>query len=403
MRPVDNVLRELDELRRRDPDVHGGRLFGLVYPSGRDDIEELIRAVYERYLFSNALNPLRFAAQAGIERDVITMTGDLVHRRATEHHGGAVTSGGTESILMSILVNRERARAKGVARPQILAPNSAHPAYAKAAHYFDMDYVSIPLDDSYRADVAQARRLITEKTCVVVASAYSYPHGILDPVQELAALAKEHGAGCHVDACIGGFVLPFMEMLGRVVPAWDFRVDGVTEISVDVHKYGYVPKGVSVILHRDDDWLWNQTFFYDQWGSGLYATPAIAGARAAAPIVAAWAVMQHLGLDGYKEIVGELLVTVARVREGLGAIGGIDIVGEPIGPLLALKSDTVDLYAVADVMDEKGWHLNRNTDPYGLHLMLSPAHRDVVDDLLHDFSYAVSHHGQSKGRPARYA
>jgi len=183
MRPVDNVLRELDELRRRDPDVHGGRLFGLVYPSGRDDIEELIRAVYERYLFSNALNPLRFAAQAGIERDVITMTGDLVHRRATEHHDGAVTSGGTESILMSILVNRERARAKGVARPQILAPNSAHPAYAKAAHYFDMDYVSIPLDDSYRADVAQARRLITEKTCVVVASAYSYPHGILDPVQ----------------------------------------------------------------------------------------------------------------------------------------------------------------------------------------------------------------------------
>jgi len=143
---------------------------------------------------------------------------------------------------MSILVNRERARAKGVARPQILAPNSAHPAYAKAAHYFDMDYVSIPLDDSYRADVAQARRLITEKTCVVVASAYSYPHGIIDPVQELAALAKEHGAGCHVDACIGGFVLPFMEMLGRDVPAWDFRVDGVTEISVDVHKYGYVPR-----------------------------------------------------------------------------------------------------------------------------------------------------------------
>ncbi|MFZ1061918.1 MAG: aminotransferase class V-fold PLP-dependent enzyme [Acidimicrobiales bacterium] len=402
-RAVDDVLAQLDELRRSEPDVHGGRLFGLVYPSGREDIEHLIRAVYERYLFSNALNPLRFAAQAGLEREVIAMAGDLAHRRASEHHGGAVTSGGTESILMSMLVNRERARARGVERPQILAPVSAHPAYAKAAHYFDMDFSTIPLDSSYRADVSAARRLMSERTCVVVASAYSYPHGIMDPVEELAALAHEYGAGCHVDACIGGFVLPFMELLGHDVPPWDFRVDGVTEISMDVHKYGYVPKGASVILHRDDDWLWHQTFFYDKWGSGLYATPAIAGARAAAPIVAAWAVMQYLGVEGYKQIVRDLLATVAHVREGIEAIGGVEIVGDPIGPLLALRSDTIDLYAVADVMDEKGWHLNRNTDPYGLHFMLSPAHRDVVDDLLTDFAWAVAHHGPSVGRPARYA
>jgi glutamate/tyrosine decarboxylase-like PLP-dependent enzyme len=374
-----------------------------VYPSGREDIEQLIHAVYERYLFSNALNPLRFAAQASMEREVIAMAGDLVHRGATEHHGGAMTSGGTESILMSMLVNRERARAKGVERPQILAPLSAHPAYAKAAHYFDMEFVPIPLDGSYRADIAQARQLMTDRTCVVVASAYSYPHGIMDPVEDLAALAHEHGVGCHVDACIGGFVLPFMEMLGRDVPPWDFRVQGVTEISMDVHKYGYVPKGASVVLHRDDDWLWYQTFFYDQWGSGLYATPAIAGARAAAPIVAAWAVMKHLGVEGYKEIVSELLATVSYFREGMAAIGGIEIVGEPIGPLLALRSDTVDLYAVADVLDERGWHLNRNTEPYGLHLMLSPAHRDVIDELLGDLSFAMAHHGTSQGKPARYA
>jgi len=402
-RSVEDVLHELDELRSLDPDVHAGRLFGLVYPSGREDIEQLIHAVYERYLFSNALNPLRFAAQASMEREVIAMAGDLVHRGATEHHGGAMTSGGTESILMSMLVNRERARAKGVERPQILAPLSAHPAYAKAAHYFDMEFVPIPLDGSYRADIAQARQLMTDRTCVVVASAYSYPHGIMDPVEDLAALAHEHGVGCHVDACIGGFVLPFMEMLGRDVPPWDFRVQGVTEISMDVHKYGYVPKGASVVLHRDDDWLWYKTFFYDQWGSGLYATPAIAGARAAAPIVAAWAVMKHLGVEGYKEIVSELLATGSYFREGMAAIGGIEIVGEPIGPLLALRSDTVDLYAVADVLDERGWHLNRNTEPYGLHLMLSPAHRDVIDELLGDLSFAMAHHGTSQGKPARYA
>ena len=314
-----------------------------------------------------------------------------------------MTSGGTESILMSMLVNRERARARGIERPQILAPTSAHPAYAKAAHYFDMDYVPIPLDADYRADVNAARALITERTCVIVAAAFSYPHGVIDPVTELAALAAEHGIGCHVDACIGAFVLPFMEMLGHPVAPWDFRVEGVTEISMDIHKYGYVPKGASVILHRDDDWVWHQTFFYERWGSGLYATPAIAGARAAAPFVAAWAVMQHLGTDGYKELVADLLTTVERVRRGIEAIDGLEIVGDPVGPVLAFRSDTTDLYAVADVMDERGWHLNRNLDPYGLHLMLSPAHRDVVDELLADLAHAVENHGPSKGVTARYA
>ena len=402
-RSASDVLDELATLRREDPVVHGGRLFGLVYPTGRDDIESLIHRVYDDFLFSNALNPMRFAAQARIERDVIDWVGQLAHLASSEHHGGSTTSGGTESILMSMLVNRERARARGVERPQILAPASVHPAYAKAAHYFDMDYVQIPLDDAYRADVGAARALLTERTAVIVASAYSYPHGVVDPVPELAALAAERGIGCHVDACIGGFVLPFMEMLGRPVPPWDFRVEGVTEISMDIHKYGYVPKGASVILHRDDDWLLRQTFFYEHWGSGLYATPAMAGARAAAPFVAAWAVMSYLGTDGYCELVTDLLDTVSRVRAGVDAIDGLEIVGDPIATVLALRSDSLDLFAVADAMDERGWHLNRNADPRGLHVMLSPVHRALVDDLLGDLADSVAHHGPSKGVAARYS
>jgi sphinganine-1-phosphate aldolase len=402
-RTVADVVADLDERQHRDPDVHGARLFGLVYPTGREDIEQLIRTVYDRFLFANALNPLKFTALAQMEREVVSMASDLVHRPLTDKPGGAMTAGGTESILMSMVVNRERARAKGVERPQILAPVSAHPAYAKAAHYFDMDLVPVPLDDDYRADVRAARSLMTDRTCVVVASAYSYPHGIMDPVEQLAALAGEREIACHVDACIGGFVLPFLEQLGRDVPPWDFRVGGVTEISMDVHKYGYVPKGASILLHRDENWAWLQTFFYDQWGSGLYATPAIAGARAAAPSVAAWAVMQYLGQEGYRAIVADLMVLTDRVRVALASMSDIEIVGDPVGPLLALRSDTIDLYAVADVMDERGWHLNRNTDPHGLHLMLSPAHAAVVDELLADMAFAVQHHGVSKGRPARYS
>jgi sphinganine-1-phosphate aldolase len=400
-RPADAVLAELDERRSREPDVHGARLFGLTYPTGRSELEDLAHAVYERYLYGNALNPFKFPELAGLEREVVDMVGDNV--RVPDGGGGCMTSGGTESILMSMLVNRERARARGVERPQILAPISAHPAYAKAAHYFDLDVVRIPLDASWRADVDAARDLIGPDTAVVVASAFTYPHGVMDPVTELAALAAEHGAGCHVDACIGGFVLPFLERLGHDVPPWDFRVDGVTEISADVHKYGYVPKGASVVLHRDDDWFGYQAFVYDTWPSGLYGSAAIAGARPAAPIATAWAVMTHLGADGYTEIVRDLMETTSTVRGAIEGLDGVEIVGDPIGPVLATRSDTVDLYAVADVLDDRGWNVNRNTDPRGLHVMLSPAHGAVADALVADLADAVAHHGESRGKEARYS
>lgn len=405
-RAVDEVLADLDERRAQDPDVHGSRLFGLVYPTGRTDLEELADSVYKRYLFANALNPLKFPEQARLETELVQWVAELVHRpmnATSKRSPGSTTSGGTESILMSMLVNRERALARGVERPTILAPQTAHPAYAKAAHYFDMDYVRIPVDDGYRADVNAARSLITENTCVIVASAFTYPHGILDPVTELAGLAGEKRIGCHVDACIGGFVLPFLEQLGKPIAPWDFRVEGVTEMSVDVHKYGYVPKGVSVLLHADDDWFFDQVFFYDEWASGLYATPGVAGARPAAPVATAWAMTQHLGTDGYREIVADLCQTVDRMRAGIEAIDGIEIVGDPIGPVLALRSSTVDLHAVGDVMDDRGWNLNRNTDPTGLHMMLSPIHREAVDALLADLAEAVAHHGDSRGKEVRYS
>lgn len=363
----------------------------------------MLHEVYDEFLFHNALNPLRFPELNAIEREVIDMTAALVNRAPTERHPGSVTSGGTESILMSMLVNRERAKARGVEHPEILAPASAHPAYAKAGHYFGMKLVHIPLDNQFRADVEAARALVNANTAVIVANAYSYPHGAMDPVPELAALAKSHGIGCHVDACIGGFVLPFMEELGYDVPPWDFRVDGVTEISIDIHKYGYVPKGASVILHRDDDWAWLQTYFYSEWGSGLYATPAIAGARAAAPIVASWAVMKYLGHEGFVEITKGLMDATDRLRAGLEQIPGIRIVGQPVGPLLALQSDELDLFGVGDELISRGWFVNRNSDPRGLHLMLSPVHAPLIDQLLADFSAAVTLQPRSTSDEVRYS
>jgi sphinganine-1-phosphate aldolase len=400
-RAADAILADLEAKQAREPDVHGARLFGLVYPTGRDDLEHLLEEVNRRYLFGNALNPFKFKELAALQDDVVSITSGLLH--LPEGGGGTMTSGGTESILMSMLVNRERAYARGIERPQILAPESAHPAYAKAAHYFGMDVVRVPLDAGYRADVAAARSLVTPDTAVVIASAFNYPYGVMDPVADLAGLAAEHGIGCHVDGCIGGFVLPFLERLGHDVPPWDFRVEGVTEISADVHKYGYCPKGASTILHRDPDWFGHQVFLFDNWGSGLYGSPGIAGARPAGPIATAWAALSYLGEAGYVEIMRDLMKTAAEVRGAIEAIDGIDVVGDPIGPVMAFTSDTVDLDAVGDVMDDKGWNLNRNTDPRGLHLMLSPAHGQVAGQLIDDFRDAVANHGESRGVEARYS
>jgi glutamate/tyrosine decarboxylase-like PLP-dependent enzyme len=390
--PAPEVLELMGRRQSTEPDVHAGRLFGLVYPSGRPDIEELIVEVNRRYLFGNALNPFRFPELAALETEVVASVASLLHRPETSQKAGAMTSGGTESILLAMLTHRQRARARGIDIPQILAPASAHPAYAKAAHYFGLELVQIPLDEAWRADVAAARTLITPRTAVIVASAFSYPYGIMDPVEDLAGLAADVGVGCHVDACIGAFVLPFLERLGHSVPPFDFRLPGVTTISADIHKYGYVPKGASVVLHRQDDWFELQGFLYGKWGAGLYGSAAMAGARPASPIACAWAVLNYLGVEGYTEIVRGLAETTARFRAVVAGIPEIEIVGDPIGPVLAMASTraSFDLHAVADVLAERRWYLNRNLEPRGLQLMLSPGHAAVMDELAVDFGESIA-------------
>ena len=402
-RPAVDILGELAARQAEEPDVGAARLFGLVYPSGRADLDTLLTEVNRRYLFGNALNPLRFPRLADMESEVVRSVAWLLNRPPGETAGGVMTSGGTESILMAMLVSRERARARGVERPVIVAPRSAHPAYAKAAHYFGMDLVQVPLDERWRADSAAAARSIDERTAVVVASAFSYPYGVMDPVEELAAHAARVGAACHVDACIGGFVLPFLERLGREVPPWDFRVSGVTSISADVHKYGYVPKGASVVVHRDDDWFAHQVFLYDRWGAGLYGSGAIAGARPAAPVACAWAAFNYLGIEGYTAITAELGTVTGRFRTLVSTLPGLEVLGDPIGPVLALFSEEVDLHAVAAAMDSRGWHLNRLTEPRGLHVMLSPGHAAVFPELARDLADAVAHHGDAVEGEVRYS
>ncbi len=400
--PREQLLAKMRDRKQADADWRGGRTWSLIYPAG-EDVDELLREANELYLYENALNPFRFPSLRQMEEEVVEMTAGLLH--AGEQAGGAMTSGGTESILMAVKTARDRAREeRGVAKPELLAPRSAHPAFAKAAKYLGLELVQVPLRDDFRADVDAAAKLVNENTALMVGSAPNYPHGVVDPIPELAALAAERGISFHTDACVGGFLLPFFERLGEPVPPFDFRVPGVTTISADVHKYGYCTKGASVILHRDKAHLHKyQLFVFDQWPGGLYGSFAMAGARPAAPIAAAWAVMNYLGEEGYLRLAAVLRDCVRRIRAGIEAIPGLRIWADPVASVLAFGSPTLDISAVGDAMDDRGWHLDRQKDPDALHLMISPAHAKIADTFLEDLRQAIAHHGESRGVQARYS
>jgi glutamate/tyrosine decarboxylase-like PLP-dependent enzyme len=286
----------------------------------------------------------------------------------------------------------------------MVAPFSAHPAFAKAAKYLGIELHQVPLDDDYRARVDEAERRINENTVLVVGSAPNYPFGTVDPIPELAALAEARGVSFHTDSCLGSFLLPFYERLGEDVPPFDFRVPGVTTMSADVHKYGYCTKGASVVLHRTDANLkQNQLFFWDRWPGGIYASFSMAGARPAAPIAAAWAILNHLGEEGYLRLAERIRDTTRALQQGIEAIPGLRVWGEPVMSVFSFGSDELDVFAVGDVMDARGWHLDRQQGPDALHLMVSPEHHKVVEPFLADLREAVASHGASKGVQARYS
>ena len=400
--PREKLFERMRARKKEDADWRAGRTWSLVYPAG-EEVDGILHEANELYLYENALNPFRFPSLRQMETEVVGMTAGLLN--APEAADGAMTSGGTESILMAVKSARERARAeRGVTQPELLAPVSAHPAFAKAAAYLDLKHVQVPLCDDYRADVNAAAKLLTENTALMVGSAPNYPFGVIDPIPELAALAAERGISFHTDACLGGFLLPFYERLGVNVPPFDFRVPGVTTISADVHKYGYCTKGASVIVHREAEHLRKyQLFVYRDWPGGLYGSFAMAGARPGSPIAAAWAIMMYLGEEGYLRLAQSVRETTEKLSSGIAAIPQLRVWGDPAMSVLAFGSDEVDIMAIGDVMDDRGWCLDRQTDPAALHMMVSPEHAKVVDAFLADLLRAIQHHETSRGREARYS
>ena len=397
-RPADDVLADVLAAHEGDLDWRDGRAFSLVYNPDTPDLEHLLDEVGRRYLHDNALNPFKYPSVLQMELDVVAMAADLL---GGPPDAGSMSSGGTESIFLAVQVARDHARAeRGIAEPLLLTASTAHPAFAKAAKYLDVEQVRVPVGPDGRADVDAMAAAVTDRTGLVVGSAPCYPYGVMDPIADLAAMAAERGILFHTDACLGGWLLPWWERLGESVPPWDFRVPGVTSISADVHKYGYAFKGASVILYRDRDLVKRQHFWYDDWPGGLYASGTTAGTRPAAPIVGAWTAINHLGVDGYLRLAEIVRDTTRRFADGIGAIDGLRVHHDYDLSLFEFGSDTLDIGAVADVMDDRGWNLDRQQG--GLHLMVSPYHAKIADQFLADLADAAATDRSSRGTAAGY-
>lgn len=374
---MSDALDRLRELQAADLPVHGGRTLAYVYDSGLAEVDRVGREAVAAYAGSNGLDPTAFPSLLQMENEVVGFAADLLD--APVSAVGTVTSGGTESVLLAVQAARD---ARPVAAPTIVVPTTVHAAFHKAAHYFGVSLRSVPVGPDFRADPAATAAACDDSTVLVVASAPSYAHGVVDPVTEIAALAAERGIRCHVDACIGGWVLPYAARLGRPVPPWTFAVEGVTSISVDLHKYGYAPKGTSVLLHRTPELRRPQFFASAAWPGYTMLNSTMQSTKSGGPLAGAWAVLQTLGDAGYLRLSGEVFEAVDRIVAGISA--PLRVVVPPDSTLVALATDdTCDPFTICDEMAARGWYVQPQMSYDGLpatvHLSVSAATLASVD------------------------
>jgi sphinganine-1-phosphate aldolase len=383
--PIDELRRVMDEAAAGDADWLAGMAAGTNYPAG-DDVLEVAKEAYLRFFSTNGLLPSTFPSLARFERDVIDYAAGLLHG---PNAVGSITSGGSESILMGVKSARDRARRfhPEISSPEMVVPVSAHPAFTKAADYFGLTAMTVPLGSDHQIDVDAYQAAVSANTVLLVASAPSLTLGMVDPVEELAPIAAERDIGFHVDSCVGGFFLPFAEKLGEPVPRFDFRVPGVTTISADLHKFGYTAKGASLIMSRDRDVFEHQRFRFgggtrpDDW----YVTPSMTGTRPGGAIAAAWAVMTYLGEAGYLDRTRRTLDYLHRWWAAIEAIEGLEVMGTPAMSVFAIASTTLDMFAIGKGMEARGWLVYTDSEPVPtLRFMQSPGHEPYVDRYVAD-------------------
>ena len=401
-RSREEIIAEMEDFYAREEHKwRDGYVSGAVYHGEQEHIDFQNQV----YAINSQTNPLHFDVwPSGVkfEAEIVAMTANMLNAdKAEDEIVGTVTSGGTESILLAMKTYRDRARAeKGISEPEMIVPTTAHAAFDKASQYFDIKMIRVPVGEDFRADVKATEAAITANTAVIVGSSPPFPHGIIDPIEELSELARAHGIGFHTDACLGGFVLPWAEKLGYPVPPFDFRLPGVTSMSCDTHKYGYAAKGTSVVLYRGRNLRHYQYYTTTEWPGGLYFSPTLAGSRPGALSAACWAAMISTGEQGYLDATRGILSTADAIKAGIRSIPELRLLGDPLF-VIAFASDELDIYAVSDYMAKKGWSLNGLQLPPALHIALTVRHAQpsfaerLVADLREAVAYVKAHPGMT--------
>jgi sphinganine-1-phosphate aldolase len=389
----DAVFEKLTAFGKSDVPWREGKTLAYIYDGG-PDVERVAKRAYMQYLTENALDPTVYPSLARMERDLIGFA--AAHLNGSADVVGNFTSGGTESCMLAVKTARDCLRRKNpeVATPEIVMPVTAHAAFHKAAEYFGLKKVLVPVDvGTFKAIPSKIARAITPNTALVVASAVSYAHGVVDPIEEIGAIAQNHDVLFHVDGCIGGFILPYFRRLGAPAPAFDFSVPGVTSMSMDWHKYAYCPKGASVVVYRDKALRRFQLFATTDWTGYPIVNPTMLSAKSGGPLAAAWAVINFLGDDGYLRLARRTLAATQKILEGIKAVSGLKILGTPEANLIAFTSEEFPIFNLIDEMKEDGWYMQpqfaRYGSPENIHLSIGQSALEKADAFVADLARAT--------------
>jgi glutamate/tyrosine decarboxylase-like PLP-dependent enzyme len=385
------VLSEMETFRSHDVRWRDGRCFTLAYSAGPEALA-IAEEAYRRFSGENALNTAAFPSLKHMAQEVVDTVAGWCN--GDDDVAGFMTSGGTESLVLVVRSAVMRAKREGrlSATPNMVLPTSAHAALEKGADYFSVEARRVDVGPDWRANVSAMRAAVDENTILIVGSAPQYPQGVVDPIVHLAAIALEHDINCHVDACMGGVTLPYLEDLGEEIAPWDFRVDGVTSISVDLHKYGYTSKGAGVLLHKNKKLRSDQTFMTDNWLGGMYGSSGILGTKSGGPIASAWAVMRFLGHNGYQNVTRSARASAVRIAAHIDAHPLLVLRAQPDTTLLCFGTADPkrhDVFALAELLIERGWFMDRQTPPASIHLTVHAGHEARIDEFLKDLDECI--------------
>lgn len=381
-------MRDVEDDRWRD-----GYVSGAVYHGDHEHIS-FLNEIYAMHSQTNPLHSDLWPSLSKFESEIVSMTAQMLGAKHTNDSiSGVVSSGGTESILLAMKAYRDWGEAKkGIKNPNIIVPETAHAAFDKASQYFKIKLIKVPVNSQFKCDVPAVSKAINKNTVAIVGSAPSFPHGIIDPIEELSSLALENGIGFHTDSCLGGFVLPWATKLGYPVPKFDFRLPGVTSISADTHKYGYASKGTSVVLYKSKELQHYQYYKTADWTGGIYFSPTFAGSRSGALSSACWAAMISIGEKGYLDATQKILNTAEKIKFGIRQIPELEIKGDPLW-VIAFGSKKLNIYQILDYMSKKNWNLNGLQKPACIHICVTLRHTQpkVAEKFLEDLKAAVSY------------